>query len=230
MFQFNAKMKKKLRKSRSRRPPALRCNRLRPPVAAGRRHRRRRRRRRTAHGRPKVNGATGITTARLRTKGRGFPVRLAARGRRCSRCRRRRRGRRPRAEFPAVGPLPRGRAATPDHGRPPRLSLVPSGRRVLAPGAGGGGAAPDALAAAVPVAVEAVRAVLAAVAVGRAIAVSASSAHGVVLKVPLLFFHIALESFPVVASRLRPGKATPANRRAGIIRIRRVNTSKGRPT
>ena len=87
------------------------------------------------------------------------------------------------------------------------LPLVPSGWRVLAPGAGGGGAAPDALAAAVPVAVEAVRpvlaavavgraaapfavllvvdvlvevvgSVLAAVAVGRAIAVSASSAHG----------------------------------------------------
>ena len=70
------------------------------PITAGRRHRRRRRRRRTAHGRPKVNGATGITTARLRTKGRGFPVRLAARGRRCRRCSRCRRGPSPGTDFP----------------------------------------------------------------------------------------------------------------------------------
>ena len=59
-----------------------------PPVMTGRRHRRRRRRRRTAHGRPKVDGATGIGDARPRTEARRLLVRLAARGSRLRRCRR----------------------------------------------------------------------------------------------------------------------------------------------
>ena len=53
-----------------------------------------------------------------------------------------------------------------------------AGRRIGAAASGGGGAAPDALAASVPVAVDPVRSVLAAVAVGCAIAVPACRAHG----------------------------------------------------
>jgi hypothetical protein len=71
---------------------------------------------------------------------------------------------------PSENPKSRPRRRRAECGRPTALSLVEAGRRVLAAVAGGGGAAPDALAAAVPVAVEAVRAVLAAVAVGRAAA------------------------------------------------------------
>lgn len=97
-----------------------------PPVAAGRRHRRRRRRRRPAHGRPKVNGATGIRTARPRTKGRRFPVRLAAKVRRCRRfrrlCRGSRLGNQPRTLAVTISVFRSGLSATPRGAQ--RLAII----------------------------------------------------------------------------------------------------------
>ena len=78
---------------------------------------------------------------------------------------------------------------------------MPTGRAVVAAGAVGGGAAPDALAAAVAVAVDAVRAVLAAVAVARAIAVPAFRAHGV------------SSSFKPMLSKISPVTPSPTCRR-----------------